>query len=155
VDPGQAGPGDPEPPVASAGGDQDLLVADFLARGQGDGVRGGVDGHRGFGSGAQLDVMLGVPAGRPDVPAVQILLGPQVGLGQRRTAEGDAWFPAEEHDRPGEALLPERGGGVAAGHAAADDHDRVLASALGHAVHYRFSARSGVVRFAGRQRPES
>ena len=91
VDPGQVGPGDLQPPVPAPGGDQDLLVAEFFARVQGDRVRGGINGrHRG--SAAQLDIVVGVPAGRPDVPAVEILLRPQVGLGQRRAAEGDARF---------------------------------------------------------------
>ena len=100
VDPGQAGPGNREPPVPPSGGDQDLLVGEFLARVQGHRVRGGIDGHH-AGAAAELDIVAGVPVGRPDVPAVEILLGPQVGLGQRRTAEGDARFPADEHDRPG------------------------------------------------------
>jgi hypothetical protein len=63
---------------------------------------------------------------------IGILLGPQVGLGQRRTAEQDTRFGADEHDRSGEALLPEGGGGVAPGDIAANDHDRVPAYSRGH-----------------------
>jgi hypothetical protein len=132
VNPGQIGPGDPQPPVASAGGDQDLLVADFFARIQGDRVRGGIDGDHAFA--AKLDIVTGVPVGRPDVPAVEILLRPQVGLGQRRAAKGDARLPADEHDGPREALLPERDGRVPAGHAAADDHHGVSGGPLSHAL---------------------
>ncbi len=141
VKPGQAGPGEREPPVASPGGDQDLLIAELFAGGQGDGVRAGIDGRDGFA--AALDVVAGVPAGRPDVPAVEILLRPQVGLGQRRAAEGEARFPADEHDRPGETLVPQRRGGVAPGQAAADDHDRVSCDPLGHAVDSALRALQG------------
>ena len=43
VDPGQLGPGNVEPPVPSAGGDQDLLVLELLARVEDHRVRGGID----------------------------------------------------------------------------------------------------------------
>ena len=143
VDSGQAGARDLELPVAPAGRDQDLVISELLVRVQGHRVRGGIDGHD-AGAAAELDVVIGVPAGRSYVPAVEILLGPQVGLGQRRAAEGDARFPADEHHRSRETLLPDGGGGVAARHAAADDHDRVPAGSLRHAVHS--ASRSGNAR---------
>jgi hypothetical protein len=97
VNPGPISPVALDPPVAAAGGDQHFLVPDRLPGIQRDRVRGGVDGHDG--SVAPLDVVLGVPVGRPDIPAREVLLRPQVGLGQRRTPERHARFPAGNHDR--------------------------------------------------------
>ena len=97
-------------------------------------MRGGIEG-RDARSAAQVYVVFGIPAGWPDVPAFEILLRPQVRLGQRRTAEGDARFLADDHDRSGETLLPQGGGGVAPRDAAADDHDRAPADSLRHGVH--------------------
>ena len=61
MEPGQAGSRDREPPVASAGGDQDLGIAEFLARVQGDRVRGGIDGRH-DGSMTTVDLVVVVPA---------------------------------------------------------------------------------------------
>ena len=133
VDPGQPGPGNAEPPVPSARGDQDLLVSEFFARAQDDRVRGGIDGRHAR-SAAQVNVVSGIPAGL-DVPAVEILLRPQVGLGQRRPAEGNARLRADEHDRSPETLLPEGGGGVSPCETTADDYDRARAGSFRHEVH--------------------
>jgi hypothetical protein len=57
-------------------------------------VPGGVDG-RGAGFGEEVDAVRLIPAGGPDVPVREILLRPQVRLGQRGTAERDTRFPAE------------------------------------------------------------
>ena len=87
-------------------------------------VPGGINRcHRG--AAPPLDIVVGIPAGRPDVPAVETLLRPQIGLGQRRTTEGNTRFPADKHHRRRETLLPESRGGVAAREATADDHNRV------------------------------
>ena len=99
VNPGQFGSGDFEPPVTPSGSDQNLLVGELFAGVQGDGVRGGIDVPHG-GSTAKLDIVLGVPADRPDIPGVEILLRPQVGLRQRRPAKRDTRFAADEHHRP-------------------------------------------------------
>jgi hypothetical protein len=61
------------------------------------------------------------------VPSVEILLGSQIGLRQRRTAERHAVFLADEQHPAGESLLPQGRGGVTAGNAAAHDHERPLA----------------------------
>jgi hypothetical protein len=66
-------------------------------------VRCRIDPDHGFG--AEVDVVGFIPVGGPDVPAVEILLGSQVGLGQWGTAERDARFPADEYDRPLEPLV--------------------------------------------------
>ena len=79
VDPGQLRPGNVEPPVPTAGGDQDLLVLDLLARLEDHFVRGGI--HRGNGRLEPFDIVLLIPTGRSDIPAVEILLRPEVGLG--------------------------------------------------------------------------
>jgi hypothetical protein len=50
-------------------------------------------------------------------------LSPLVNLGEGRTTEREARFIAEDGDRPGVALLAQRGRRVARGHAAAYDHD--------------------------------
>ena len=131
VDPGQAGPGDPEPPVPPSGGYQELVVPKLLARVQDDRVRGGIDGFDAR-SAETVYVMFGVPAGRPDIPAFEILLRPQVGLGQRRTTEGDARFLADDHDRSRKTLRSEGCGGVAPRDATADDHDRAHTGSLRH-----------------------
>jgi hypothetical protein len=121
VDSGQLGPGHPEPPVTRSGGYEDLLVADRLAGVQHDRVRGRIDARNA--RAANVYAVVGVPAGRPDVPAFEILFRPEEGLGQRRPAKRDTRFPADDHDRPGETFLPQGGGRVAPREAAADDHD--------------------------------
>jgi hypothetical protein len=75
-----------------------------------------------------------VPVGRHDVPVGEILFGSQVALGKRRAAERDTRFPADEHDWPVEPLLPQRGGGGAAGLATSDDHHRPRPGSVGHAA---------------------
>ena len=72
-------------------------------------MRGRIDA-RDARSAANVYAVFGVPGGRPDIPAVEILFRPQVSLGQRRPSERDARFPADDHDRPGETLLPQGGG---------------------------------------------
>ena len=86
VDPGQLGPRNVEPPVPPPGGDQDLLILDLLARVQHDVVRSGI--HRDDARFEPLDVVLLIPVGGSDVPPVEILLRPEVGLGQRGRPKG-------------------------------------------------------------------
>jgi len=132
VDAGQLGPGNLQPPVPSSRRDQELPVLQVPARAEGQLVRRGVD--RDYGIGAELDVVGLVPAGRPDVPVVEALFGSQVALGERGTAERDLRFPADEHDRPAEPLVPQGCRGGAPGLAATDDHHRLGAGSLGHAL---------------------
>jgi hypothetical protein len=87
VDPGQFGPGNPEPAVLSSRRQQDLLALQFLARVQDHRVRRSVYGHH-VGSGAELDVVRLIPVRGLNVPALEILFRPQICLGQRRTANG-------------------------------------------------------------------
>src|SRR5260370_743882 len=77
-------------------------------------------------------VVLCVPAGRSDVPAVKTLLRPQVRLGERRPAIGDTWFSADDRDPAAVTLLPQGHSGVAPGEGAADDYDRILVGYLRH-----------------------
>src|SRR5512135_1504069 len=142
MNPGQLSPGNTEPPILSSGGHQDLLVPELLARAQDDRVRGRIDG-RDARSAAKVYTVFGVPASRPDIPAFEVLLRPQVSLGQRRTTKRDARFLADDHDRSGETLLPQGRGGIASRHAAAHDHDRVPADCLSHGVHSAIAAHYG------------
>jgi hypothetical protein len=131
ADPGQLSPVNPEPPVTRPRGYQGLLVADLLARTQDDPMRGRIDARDA--RAANVYAVFGVPAGRPDVPAVEVLFRSQVRLGQRRPAKRDARFRADDNDRPSETLIAQGSGRVAAREAAADDHDRASADALRHA----------------------
>ena len=133
VDPGQLGAGDVEPPVPPAGGDQDLLVLDLLARIEDHLVRGGI--HRGNGRLEPFDIVLLVPVGGSDVPAVEILLRPEVGLGQRGTTEWDPRLVADEHDSAPKPLIPKSRRGVPSGETATDDDDRLGSVLRGHRAH--------------------
>src|SRR6266567_7007276 len=82
-----------------------------------------------------VHLMLLVPAGWPDVPAGDILLRPQVGLRERRSAKGDARFRADDGDRVNETVLADRDGGGASCQAATDDHDSLPAGSLSHPLH--------------------
>jgi hypothetical protein len=77
--------------------------------------------------------VFGVPAGWPDIPAVEVLFRSQVRLGQGRPPEWDARFRADHHDRSSETLIPQGSGRVAPREAAADDHDLALADTFRHA----------------------
>ena len=57
-------------------------------------MRRGINDRNG-GLSQELDVVCLIPASGLDVPALEILFRPQVGLGQRGTAERDTRFPAE------------------------------------------------------------
>src|SRR6266568_2925221 len=127
----QASPGKLEPPVLPACGYQDLLVLQLLARAENRRMRAGID-DRNTGSNEAVHVVLLVPAGRPDVPVREILLRPQVRLGKRRPAKGDAHFPADQCDPVPGTLLPQGYGRVAPGHGAAYDHDSGPAGRLTH-----------------------
>jgi hypothetical protein len=107
-------------------------------------VRIWIDCHHG--AIAKLDIVIGIPAGWPDVPGFEILLGSQVRLRQRRTAEGDTGFPADDDHRPSETLLPERRGRVAARDASANDHDGVSVGSHSHALHSGAQAAERTIR---------
>ena len=92
---------------------------------------------------ADVYAVLGVPAGWPDIPAVEVLFRSQVRLGQRRPAKRDARFRADDNDRPGETFLPQGSGRVAPREAAADDHDRALADTFRHASPTRLQVLPG------------
>ncbi len=97
-------------------------------------MRGGID-DRDTGPGEPAHVVLLIPSGRPDIPVGEILLRPQVGLGQRRPPKGDARFVADNGDPALVTLLPQGYGGIAPGHTAADDHDSGPAGTLRHLLH--------------------
>jgi hypothetical protein len=80
MDPWQLSPGKLKPPVSSSGGYQDLLILDLLARVQDHVVRGGIHGDNAR-LDEQFDIVLRIPVGRSDIPAVEILLRTEVGLG--------------------------------------------------------------------------
>jgi hypothetical protein len=107
-------------------------------------VRTRIDCHNG--AIAKLDIVVGIPAGWPDVPGLQILLGSQVRLGQRRTAEGDTGFPPDDDHWPRETLLPERRGRIAARDASADDHNGVSVGSHSHALHSGAQAAERTIR---------
>src|ERR1700730_5839942 len=139
VDAGQFSPGILEPPGPSSGGYQDLLILELLAGGQEHSVCGGIDA-RNTGVREAVYIVLFVPAGRSDVPAVQTLLRPQVRLGERRPAKGDTRFSADDRDPAAVTLLPQGHGGVAPGEGAADDYDCILAGSLRHRAIFPLSA---------------
>ncbi len=97
-------------------------------------MRGRID-DRNTGPNEKVHVVLLVPAGRPDIPVRETLLRPQVRLGKRRPAKGDARFPADDSDPVPETLLPQGYSGVAPGHGTADDHDSGPAGTLRHLMH--------------------
>src|ERR1022692_1442439 len=130
----QVGPRKLEPPVPPTRGDQDLLVLQLLARAEEHRMRGGID-DRGTGPHETVHIVLLIPAGWPDTPAREILLGPQVRLGQRRPAKGDTRLLADNDDPVPVTLLPQGYGGVAPGHGGADDHDSGPGRTLGHLMH--------------------
>src|SRR5262249_50850171 len=131
ADPGQLGPWDSEPPVARSGGDEGLLVADLLARAQDDRMRGRIDARDA--RSAKVYAVFGVPAGWPDIPAVEVLCRSRFRLRQRRSAKRDARFRADDNDRSSETLIPQGSGRVAPRETAADDHDRARADTFRHA----------------------
>jgi hypothetical protein len=121
VDSGQLGPGDVEPPVPAARGDQNLLVLDLLARLEDHLVLGGI--HLSNGRLEPFDIVLLIPGGGSDVPPVEILLRPEVGLGQRGTTEWDPRFVADDHDSAAKSLIPKSRRGVPSGETATDNDD--------------------------------
>jgi hypothetical protein len=73
-----------------------------------------------------------IPTGRSHVPPAEILFRAQIRLGQRRTTKRDPRLRADEDDAAPEALFAESHRGVAAGNAAADDHDRFTVFSTRH-----------------------
>lgn len=100
-------------------------------------MRSGIDG-RDPRSAKKIYIVLRIPVGRPDIPAVEFLLRPQVSLGQRRATKRDARFLADDHDPPAETLLPKGRGGIAPRDATAGHDDRTPADSLRHKVHSAF-----------------
>jgi len=116
----QIGAGGRESPRRGAGGQQELGVADPAAIGQGHLVGGGVDCGGGD-TEAQVDVVVGVPPFGMDEDGVPASAALQVFLRQGRPFVGPVRLGPEEHDRPLEALLPQRRSGSGAGQAGPDD----------------------------------
>src|SRR5215469_7319632 len=87
-----------------------------------------------------------IPAGRPDIPTLERFFRAQIRLRERRTPERDAGLAADDQDCACEALLPQRGSGVAARDAAADDDDPAAVSLLRHGAHSAAPPRSEMVR---------
>src|ERR1022692_4354676 len=130
----QVSPRKLEPPVPSTRGYKDLLVLQLLTRAEEHCMRGGID-DRDTGPNEPVHVVLLIPAGGPDIPVREFLLRPQVCLGERGPAKGDARFSADNGDPVAVTLLPQGYGGVAPGHGAADDHDSGPARTLRHLIH--------------------
>ena len=82
-----------------------------------------------------LYIVLFVPAGGSDIPVLEILLRPQIRLGERRTAKRDARFSADDCDPASVTLFPESYGGIAPSDAAPNDHDRTATDSRIHRVH--------------------
>src|SRR6266480_6585775 len=101
--------------VPSAGRDQQLAELDYLAGVQVEASLLGVETHRGGVD--QLDVVLGEPLGRLDIPARQVLLATQVRLREWRPPKRHARLIPYEDETPGVTLLPQGPGGDAARHA--------------------------------------
>ena len=145
---------DVEPPVPPPGGDQGLLVLDFLARIEDHLVCGGI--HRGYGRLEPLDIVLLVPVRGPDVPAVEILLRPEVGLGKRRTTEWDPRLVADEHDSAPKSLISKSRRGVPSGETGTDDDDRLGIVLRGHRAHsFRARDRDEAAHAAAGLRPRT
>ena len=114
--------------VPSAGRDQQLAELDYLAGVQVEASLLGVETHRGGVD--QLDVVLGEPLGRLDIPARQVLLATQVGLGERRPPKRHARLIPYEDETPGVTLLPQGPGGDAARYACPEDGNRQAVAPL-------------------------
>jgi hypothetical protein len=106
----------------SAGGQQQPVVGDALARGELDLALGDVDGAD-RGGGAELDVVGGVEPVLVHVEAVGVGLAAQVVLGQGRALVGPFGFVAEQQQAAAEALGAQGLGRSGAGQAGAEDHN--------------------------------
>ena len=131
VDPRQLRARHLEPAVPAAGRDQELLIAELLARIEHDRVGGRVDLHD-AGLHESLDAMLLIPTRGLDVPPVEILLRAQVRLGQRRAAERNPRLSANDHNPPEKPSSRSVGCGIASGQPTADDHDGLIFGFGGH-----------------------
>src|SRR5947207_6285428 len=90
--------------VASPGRDQQLAEFDDLAGVQVEASLLGVETNRGGAD--HLDIVLVEPLGRLDIPARQVFLATQVGLGERRPPKRHARLIPYEEETPGVTHLP-------------------------------------------------
>ena len=104
-------------------GREHQLVVAYSAAAERHQVRGRVD-HRDGDPGAQVDVVLGVPAGRMDEGRLSFFLAEEVALGERRSFVRAIRFAAEEHHLPVKAFRPERLCRLSASQPASHDHER-------------------------------
>ena len=107
-----------------AGGDQQPVVRELLAAWERDVVRRGVERGRARRR-AQLDVIGRVEALGVDLGVGGAAVARQVALRERRSLVGPPRLLGDQDDAPLEALLAQRRGGLGAGQAAADDHERL------------------------------
>ena len=121
VDAGQVRPGQWQAARGGAGGQQEPLVADALARGQLQLVAGRGD-RADRGRGAQLDLVVGVEPVLVHIQAVAVGLAAQVRLGQRRPLIGLFGFVAEQQQAAVEAVGAQGLGCSGAGQTGTDDH---------------------------------
>ena len=114
-------------PRLAAGGEQQTAVVEPLAARQDDGRRAASIDCTTL-EVAQLDVVRGVPALVLLQPGGLLALAAQEVLAERRPLVRTVRLGADEDDAPVEALLAEGLGRLAAGHAGADDDERVAAA---------------------------
>src|SRR5207249_7646757 len=118
-----------------------LLILECFSRVEHHRMPSGIDSDHAV-LAEQLYVVLLIPSCRPDIPPGEVLLGAQVRLRQRRTAEGDSRLAADEHDSASEALFAKGNCGVSPGEAAADDDDRLASVFYGHRSQLQLALRS-------------
>jgi hypothetical protein len=132
---GQVGAGDRQLTGAGAGGQDEEVVGNGLARGQGHRLFRAIDPF-GHAFEAQGDVIVGVPLGRLQRERLGVGLALQPGLGQRRALIGQQRLVADQDDTALVTVLAQERGGRTACVARADDDDAcvLIASALNDAL---------------------
>jgi hypothetical protein len=120
--PGKSCARDRQASIAAAGGQQQPIEGDALARvAEDDLARLQVD--RLHSRAQALDVVLPIPVRRLDRPRRPVLLAAQVRLGQGRTAERFLRLVPDQHHAFPISLLAQGGCRVTAAQTGADDHD--------------------------------
>src|SRR5262249_41929516 len=123
VDSGQLEARDRESPIASAGGDQQLIEFEPLAARQSERALLRVDAGDLRGK-SQLDIALAIEVRRSQQGLLERRHTPKVVLGQGRPVVGRLRLGADEHHSPVQAFLTQGRGGGRAREARADDGDR-------------------------------
>ena len=122
VDAGKRGARHGQRAVGGAGGDHQMIVRKGLAGRERDGRGVPVDRNDALAA-PERDPVLLVKALRPQQEAVEVGVGLDVGLRERRALIGETRLLGDDGDVPLIAELPETGGDLEAGLAAAGDDD--------------------------------